>query len=99
MAKGSGIPKWAHKRDGNEKAIINALETVGFQAVQLSAKGLPDLIVNGDDERGFPNSWFMEIKSEKGKLTDAQEETIRNWTGKPINVVRTIEEALQVVGF
>lgn len=94
-----GIPRYAHRRDGNEKSIINALETVGFQAIQLSAKGLPDLIVNGNNHQGVPDSWFMEVKSKAGQLTDAQQETLANWQGKPIHVVRSIEEALHIVGF
>lgn len=98
MTKG-GLPKYAHKRDGNEHAIRRTLEAVGFQIVQLSATGLPDLIVNGVNQQGMPDSWFMEVKSAKGQLTDAQNDTLNNWQGKPIHIVRTEEEALAIVGF
>lgn len=57
----------AAKRDANEKAIIEALAAYGVGVTQLSQKGVPDLLCS------YNGRWFLvEVKSEKGKLTEDQ---------------------------
>ena len=57
------------KRDAGERAIIKLFEAAYCTVWQLSDKGLPDLLV-----MSFAGVFFLvEIKSEKGKLTQDQE--------------------------
>lgn len=86
------LHRYNPRRDANEKEIIEALRSHGCSVRQLSVKGLPDLIVG---YRG--QNFVMEVKTEKGKLTPDQEQTINNWMGE-IHIVRTPEEALKVIG-
>jgi hypothetical protein len=54
--------------------------------------GCPDLLV------GFQGSNFLlELKTEKGTLTDDQEEWFAGWRGA-IRIVRSAEQALQACG-
>jgi hypothetical protein len=89
MGKGRGIPKFAHKRDGNEKEIRQALEAIGAQVYPLSVKGLPDLLVNYHGK-----SFFMEVKAKKGQLTEAQVAVHETWEGDSLLVVHDADEAL-----
>ena len=86
------IHRYASKRDGNEKAIIEALELVGASVLQLSVKGAPDLLVCHRNRL-----YLMEVKTAKGKLTPDQQEFHRQWMGE-IHIVRTVDEALGVLG-
>lgn len=85
----------APKRDANEADIVQALTRVGAFVSQLSGEGIPDLLVIF---RG--QTWLIEVKSAKGRLTDAQIE----WHAKSLNggvkvhVVHTPLEALQAIG-
>ncbi len=92
MSKG-GIPKWAHKRDDNEKEIRQALEAIGWQVILLSQTGMPDAIANHDGV-----TIFLEIKSKRGQLTPAQSDLILAWQGAPLRVVHSVDEAIQAVG-
>ena len=57
----------AAKRDANEREIIDALEAHGVSVTQLSQEGVPDLLCS------YRGRWFLvEVKSEKGKLTEDQ---------------------------
>ena len=85
------IKRRAAKRDKNEAEIIHALRQVGADVIQLSDKGVPDLLV------GYKNRNFLiEVKTDKGKLTPDQTDFFTMWTGQ-VAVVRTIEEALSVI--
>lgn len=82
----------AARRDSNEVAIKGALEAIGATVVQISQKGLPDLLV------GFRgDTYLLEVKTAKGKLTKAQIEFGAAWQGKPVHVVRSVEDALAVL--
>lgn len=87
------IHRRAAKRDANEAEIIKALRRVGAQVVQLSGKGVPDLLV------GFRGELFLlEVKMPKtGKLTDDQKEFHAAWA-EVVHVVYTPEDALWVIG-
>lgn len=76
----------ARKRDANEKAIRKALEALGADVTPVSGKGAPDILV-----RWQGHLWGFEVKSEKGKRTDAQSET--QWP-----ILRSVDEALQAIG-
>ena len=80
------------KRDGNELEIVAALRYCGASVTFLSLPDVPDLLV------GFQsNTYLIEIKSPKGKLREGQQEWINNWRGGDVHVVRTVDEALNVI--
>lgn len=83
----------AARRDSNELAIKAALEQLGATVVQLSQKGLPDLLIGFRGE-----TYLLEVKTKTGKLTPAQIAFREAWQGKPIVVIRSLEEALEVLG-
>lgn len=86
------VNRRAAKRDGNERPIIDALRAAGASVEQLSKKGVPDLLV------GFQGQTFlMEVKEKKGKLTPDEDTWIAAWKGK-VHIARSIEEALGVIG-
>lgn len=96
-------------RDGNEPEIVKALRATGATVTSLNAAGCPDLLV------GFRGATFLlEVKkpadqkpggaSQKyrggdGTLTPAQQKWWAEWKGDPPRVVRTVEEALEAIGF
>lgn len=88
-------------RDRNEPDIIRALEAIGATVQRLHEPGVPDLLI------GFEGKMFLlEVKGEVGKrggtanrtLTETQERWWQRWTGPPPTIVRTVEEALAVLG-
>jgi Holliday junction resolvase len=82
------------RRDKNEPEIKAALETVGAKVYPVSAEGLPDTIVI---HRGVV--YLVEIKTDKGKLTPAQEKFFEeNADVETIGVVRSDMEALRLIG-
>lgn len=88
----------AAKRDKNEREIIETLTAIGCTVQQLSAKGVPDLLVGFQDpETGQPTNLLMEIKDKGGTLTPDQVAWINTWEGQ-VYVVYTVQEALLAVG-
>lgn len=87
-----GIHRRAARRDANESEIIQALMLAGASVRQLSGTGLPDLLC-AIDGRNF----LLEVKMPDGKLTEDQFEFFETWEGQ-VEVVRSIEEALKVIG-
>ena len=86
------IPKYAAKRDANEREIIDALEKAGCQVWQVNHAGLPDLYVM----RAGKGYW-LECKSGRyGKLTKAQQANLER--GLRFEIVRCPIEALHAVG-
>lgn len=87
-----GLHRYSAKRDGNESEIKDALRTAGCTVVELSVEGVCDLLVglNGIN-------YLIEVKNGKNDLTDAQIKFFEEWEGQ-CAVVRTIDEALQVIG-
>ena len=82
----------AARRDTNEPEIIEALRAVGATVQSLDERGVPDLVV------GFRQStYLLEVKTAKGKLTKDQVVWHAAWKGQ-VAVVRTVEEALAVIG-
>jgi len=86
------MPKYAKKRDDNEREIIDALEAVGAQVWQHHEEGFPDLSV------AFRGEWtMMEVKGINGELTPGQREFFDNVEASAA-VVRTQDEALEAIG-
>ena len=90
----------AARRDSNELAIRDALESAACTVQSLSAPGVPDLLVG----RAGKNYLLEIVGDEKwarhkmtGGLTTAQVYWHGDWRGQ-VAIVRTIEEALKAVG-
>lgn len=82
-----------NRRDENEDEIVRALKRVGASVELISAPGVPDLLV------GFRDGTFLiEVKGEKGRLTDAQKRFRERWRGGPVITARTWQEALRAIG-
>jgi len=88
------IHRYAAKVDANQSEIVQALRKAGCTVQSLASigRGCPDLLVARE-----PGLWLMEIKGKKGKLTADQEIWIDQWRG-PVHIVRTTDDALQLVG-
>lgn len=78
--------------DNNQKEIVSALRAEGYEVLHLHAvgKGVPDILVSTGTEMTL-----VEIKGEKGKLTPDQVKWHGEWTGKPILIVRSIDDAIE----
>lgn len=86
-----GAGRFNAKRDANEPIVVQALEAQGFNVVRISGRGVPDLVITKGGQ-----AWFCEVKMPKGKLNAHQQQFKARWTGPPILVLRTIEDALRV---
>jgi hypothetical protein len=77
--------------DHNQSAIVDALRKVGAK-VEIIRKPL-DLLV-GFNRR----TYILEVKQVKGRISQGQEDFIREWPGDIACVVRSASEALAVIG-
>jgi len=95
----------AERRDANEQAIVQALREAGCEVWQLCAKEPADLLVltgacyGGSADMDSVEVMLLEVKDSAKppsarKLTAKQVETHKRW---PVQVVETVEQALQVV--
>jgi Holliday junction resolvase len=87
------VNRRAAKRDANEGEIVDALETVGASVTRLSAPGVPDILCG---YRG--DTFLLEIKNGKNDLTEDQVTWHRQWQGRKVWIVRTVQEALEAIG-
>ncbi len=81
------------RADLNQTSIVMGLRAIGCTVTVLSQVGgsCPDLLV------GYRSvNYLLEVKSGNNKLSPGQREFHANWRGR-INVVRTVDEAIQVV--
>ena len=84
-------PAWVGKRrDANEALIVMALERAGATVVRQHTPC--DLVVGFRGE-----NFLLEVKARGGVLTDEEAEFCETWRGQ-IVVVRSVEEALRVIG-
>ena len=85
---------WARKVDANQAEIVDALRQAGASVLVLSrvGQGCADLAVGLRGE-----TFFLEIKTGKGKLTPSEKEFMDKWRGH-YAIVRTAEEALEAIG-
>lgn len=85
----------AKKRDDNEKGIVDALEAIpGCMVVPLDKP--VDLLV------GYAGiTHLLEVKNPDGanRIEPAQQEFFDEWPGRPVTVVRSVDEALAAIGF
>lgn len=85
------VNRRAAKRDGNEGEIIKALRDAGATVHQLSAKGVPDLLI------GYKtHNILIEVKMPGEGLTEAQETWHQLWRGTAW-VVWNVSMALNVL--
>lgn len=77
--------------DQNHTEVVNALRATGAHVLSLAAlgDGTPDLLVCAGRRLAL-----VEVKTATGKLRPAQVEFAAVW---PVRVVRSIEEAIQLV--
>jgi len=77
----------AAKRDANEPEIVNALVRAGATVERLSMQGVPDLLVGYQGR-----TYLIEVKTEKGSLTDDQREWVSDWRGGRVRILRSIDQ-------
>jgi Holliday junction resolvase len=80
--------------DANHVEIVQALRQVGATVVDLAkvGKGCPDILV------GFRGkTYLMEIKTKTGYVRTTQEQFFRSWNGGYIAVVRSFDDAYNVL--
>lgn len=82
--------------DTNQREIVEALRGAGaiVQHLHFVGQGCPDLLCG---YRG--KTHLLEVKSgAKDRLTPDEAEWHASWRGRPVEIVRTPEEALRVIG-
>ena len=86
--------RWAAKVDANQAEIVQALRDAGASVLVLSrvGQGCADLAAGVRGE-----TFFLEVKTDKGKLTPREQEFMEGWRGH-YAIVRTPEEALKAIG-
>ena len=80
--------------DANHTEIVAALRQVGATVVDFAkvGKGCPDILV------GFRGkTYLMEIKTKTGHVRATQEQFFRSWSGGHIAVVRSFDDAYNVL--
>lgn len=85
------LNRYAAAVDMNQKSIVDALRKVGA-SVEIIGRPL-DLLV-GYQRR----TYVLEVKQVKGRISQGQEEFLREWQGDIAAVVRSASEALAVIG-
>lgn len=81
-----------HQTDPNTPLIVKALEAVGASVEHLGGKGVPDLLVGYNGV-----NYLMEVKERGKTLNENQERWHGRWKGQA-TVVRTVGDALRIVG-
>jgi len=81
------------KVDLNQAQIVRALRKAGASVLVLSSvgQGCPDICVSYKGQ-----TWYFEIKSPGGRLTQAEEVFAQTWQGN-YQVIYSVEEALKVL--
>jgi hypothetical protein len=81
--------------DDNQEQIVTALRRVGASVLRLQGveRGAPDLCV------GYRNvDRLIEVKGPEGRVADHQRKWHNTWRGRPVTIVRTVDEALIAIG-
>ena len=86
--------RYAKRTDENHGEIRDGLRQAGYVVKDLSrcGEGVPDLLVAGSG-RGV----MFEIKYGNAKLTDAEKEFHEMFHGLGVYIVRTLEQALEIM--
>lgn len=84
-----------NKRDTNETPIIQALKAAGASVKQMDRLAGFDLLVAYQEQL-----YVVEVKTKTGMLTNAEQLYKRelSWQGITYHVIRSVEEALQMIG-
>jgi hypothetical protein len=92
------------RTDENQIEIVKSLRAVGLSVAVTSnlGDGFPDIVTGGlmpcpHCNKKFSQNKLVEIKSDKGTLTEDQKKFHGLWRGN-IVVVRSVEEAFDVHG-
>lgn len=84
----------AKRTDRNHREIVEALRQFGatvFDTHELG-RGYVDICV------GFGGrTYLMELKSEGGRLTEAEKQFRGSWRGSPIYIIHSVEEAIDII--
>lgn len=85
---------YAKKVDDNQREIVEAFRKAGCDVIDLSAvgRGVPDLLVSTKRRM-----CLVEVKGKRGRLNDRQGAWWLSWLGKPPVIIRSAEEALDLV--
>jgi Holliday junction resolvase len=83
------------RTDTGQREIVQALRDIGASVEVLSGvgNGCPDLLVGWRRQ-----NYLLEVKSEKGSLTQDQVRWWRLWGGDPPYLVRNVSDAYQAIG-
>ena len=94
QVKRAAMSKHAKRTDTNQPEIVDALRKAGYEVKITSMYGLgfPDCIVAGGGR-----VVMFEIKYGDEKLTDAEKEFFYYFGGLGVFIVRSAEEALQIM--
>jgi Holliday junction resolvase len=86
---------WAKRVDGPHAEIVKALRRCGCSVLDLSrvGEGAPDLLVGRAG-----HSMLLEVKSARGQVRASQRAFTAAWRGCPVLVVRSVDEALKLIG-
>ena len=81
--------------DGPHGAIVKALRQCGCAVVDLSSQGhgVPDLMVGRKGQ-----TVLLEVKTARGQLRQSQKDFAATWTGCPVLVVRSVDDAIKLIG-
>ena len=84
----------AAKVDGNQSAIVQALERMGLSVRSTAAlgDGFPDLVIFSPRVQ---LTLLAEVKEAKGSFTGAQLMFYRSWSG-PVYVLRAVTDAIYI---
>lgn len=79
----------AKRRDANEPAIVQVLQDMGASILRLDEF---DLLVgyHGHDLK-------VEVKMNKGRITESQNEMLATWRGSPLHIIRSPEEMVALL--
>jgi hypothetical protein len=90
---------YARNKDGNHAAVVSALRACGasVEPIESIKGGLPDLLVGA-----FGITELVEVKDgekipSKRRLNADQQKWHREWKGRRVVVVESVEEALELV--
>lgn len=84
------LRSYANKRDANEPEIVEALRKAGCSVVRLDKP--VDLLIG---YRGVTH--LAEVKTDKGKLTKAQDDFRKSWQGSYFYILRDVDDALTML--
>ena len=97
MRKGSsGCDTVTYKKvDHNHAEIVAYLRrdpNVTVFSLAKIGQGKPDICVGA-----YGHTLLVEIKGPKGQLNDLQKAYHRHWQGRPITIIRSVEEAERLI--